>query len=583
MLESTADVSHPDGYIRYSRTTALTRLGLVGAFVALLAVFTPWRMAALGVLEFGLYFALLLATEYAVRQPDRVAATRRLRWQSDALMLLLVVNACWLAVLIRGYDAPHMKVEAALLAICVLLFVALRVHISRLSYVMGVIPPAATLLWIALELDRPLAENHYMFAMMLFAAAVLLATSRQQNSDRALTGAMQALVRKNLALREAVEEAKAASLARSRLLSVASHEIRTPLNAVLGFRQALRRQPLTPAQDDLARGMVEGGEQLNRLLDGVLELAGAGGDAAQLKPAPLDLRGLAEAVIGLWRGHADAIGVELTFDDADPSLEFGVVADAARVEQTLVTLVSSALKATAAGGRVSVRLAGAPRNGDLGVLVEVRDTGPRVPPEDRLLSFEAFDQTARGRLVGDSGLGLAACAASLALMGGEVGVDDLPGVPADTPGAVFWFAFNAPRHDFPAEVPGVVSVAARTLRVLAAEDNAANRRVLAALLDGVAVDLTFAEDGAQALDAWRAGSFDLVLMDANMPVMDGTEAVRGIRAAAAGGGRVPIWMVTANVAAEDIDRYMAAGADGVLKKPLEAGALFALVDEVRSA
>jgi signal transduction histidine kinase len=579
MLEPTADVAHPDGYIRYSRTVALTRLALVGAFVALLAAFTPWRMAVLGLLEFALYFALLVATEIAMRHPDRTAASRRLRWQSDVLMLLLVANACWLAVRIRLYGEPEMQVEAALLAICVLLFAALRVHISRVSYVIGIAPPAATLLWIALGTGAPLAGNHYALAMLLFVVAVLMVTWRQQATDRALTRAMQALIRKNLALGQAVEEAKAATRAKTRLLAVASHEIRTPLNAVLGFAQALRRQPLSPPQADLARGLVEGGQQLSRMLDGILDLAAAAAGVAHLTPTPFDLRRLSQAVIGVWRGHATAIGVDLVFEDADPSLDFGVLADAAKLEQTLVSLVSSALKATPAGGRVALRLAGVVQGGDLGVLVEVRDTGPRVPPQERALSFEAFDQTARGRMVGDSGLGLAACAANIALMEGEVGVDDPPGVREGEPGAVFWFAFRAPRHAPAPELPAGAAGEGRRLRVLAAEDNAANRRVLAALLDGAGVDLTFAEDGAQALTEWGAELFDLVLMDANMPVMSGPEAVRAIRAAEAG-VRTPIWMLTANVAAEDIDRYLDAGADGVLRKPVEAAELFGLISDL---
>jgi signal transduction histidine kinase/ActR/RegA family two-component response regulator len=580
MLESTADVAHPDGYIRYSRTVALTRLTLVAAFTMLLAMFTRGPLAVLGLLEFGLYLTLLVATEAAVRQADRLAASRRLRWQSDILMLLLVANACWMAVQIRLYGEPIMQVEAALLAICVLLFVALRVHMTRLSYAIGIAPPAATLLWIAIDPYQPLTGNHYALAMLLFVAAVVMVTWRQQATDRALTRAMQALVRKNLALSEAIEEAKSASRAKTHLLAVASHEIRTPLNAVLGFGQALRRQPLTPAQADLARGVVEGGEQLTRLLDGILDLADAGAGVAQLRPTPVDLRRLAEAVADLWRGHADAIGVELIFDDADPALEFGIVADASRLEQTLVSLVSNALKATPAGGRVAVRLAGVERAGELAVLIEVRDTGPPIPAADRPRMFEAFDQTARGRLVGDSGLGLAAAAASLALMGGEVGVDDPPGAGEGATGAVFWFAFNAPRRQIPAERPSAGTPSRAPLRVLAAEDNSANRRVLAALLEGAGIELVFAEDGAQALTAWQGQAFDLVLMDANMPVMDGAEAVRRIRAAAGGRPATPIWMLTANVSAEDIDRYLEAGADGVLRKPLDAAALFGLIAEV---
>jgi len=579
MLELSADVAHPDGYIRYSRTVALSRLALVAVFVGLLTIFTPWRLALLGVVEFGLYLTLLLATEVAVRRPDRPQASRRLQWQSDVLMLLLVANACWIAVRIRQYDQPEMQVEAALLAICVLLFAALRVHISRISYAVGVVPPVVTLLWIAVDPRRPLADNHYALAMVLFVGAVLMVTWRQQETDRALTRAMRTLVRKNLALGQAIEDARTAGQAKTRLMAVASHEIRTPLNAVLGFAQALDREGLTPVQADMARGVMEGGEHLSRLLDGILESVNAG-PAGRLDRAPVDLRRLVQGAVGVWQGHAGALGVALAFEDADPALAFVISADAARVEQALVSLMSAALKVTPAGGRVTVRLAGAPEPDGLGVLVEVRDTGPRTPFEDRAISFEAFDQTARGRLAGDSGLGLAACAASLALMGGEVGVDDPPGEAETGTGSVFWFAFTAPRAVQAATSDRPSVRADRPLRVLAAEDNAANRRVLAALLQSAGVALTFAENGSQALAAWRREPFDLILMDANMPVLDGPTAVRAIRRGEAGGPRIPIWMVTANVSAEDLDRYMDAGADGVLRKPLDAGELFAVVSGV---
>src|SRR5690606_413955 len=120
MLKSATDVTQLDGLARYSRGVALSRLALVACFVLLLARFTPWRLALLGVVEFALYFALFLATELALRDADPIKAHRRLALQSDILMFLLVSNASWLAVQIRLYDAPQMRVEAALLAICVL-------------------------------------------------------------------------------------------------------------------------------------------------------------------------------------------------------------------------------------------------------------------------------------------------------------------------------------------------------------------------------------------------------------------------------------------------------------------------------
>ncbi|MGR4862259.1 response regulator [Caulobacter sp. LARHSG274] len=578
MFEQTADVTRLDGFVRYSRGLALSRLALVACFVALLAVFTPWRITRLGILEFGLYLTLFAVTELAVRQKDRRRAFRRLRWRSDLLVFLLSANACWLAAQIRLYGQPIMRVEAALLAICVLLFAALRVHMSRFSYATAVAPPVITLLWIGLDGHGPLSGNHFALSMALFVAAVLAVTWRQQVTDRALAQALRDLGGKNLALTQAIDEAQAASRAKSDLLAVASHEIRTPLNAVVGFAQALRRDTfLTAAQAELAQGVLDGGAQLTRLLDTVLDLAKVEAGKAVLSLAPVDLRRLTQAVVRVWSAHAEAVGVTLSFEDADPGLAFGLLADEARLEQTLVNLVSYALRATPRGGTVRVRLAGVAEVEALAALVEVHDGGDRVPPEDRARMFEGFDQTGRGRRLGGGGLGLSACAANLALMGGEIGVDDAPG----ETGAVFWFAIEGLRQ----AVPALAAVAdvprpAAPIRVLAAEDNPANRRVLAALLSAAPVTLAFAEDGAQALEAWRAQAFDLVLMDVNMPVLDGLSALREIRRVEPAGRRIPVWMLTANVFDDDVARYRQAGADGVLRKPIDTPALFSLLARV---
>mgnify|MGYP000209191530 CR=1 FL=1 len=572
-----ADVTQLEGYLLYSRGVALTRLVLVACFVVLLAIFTPWQIAMLGVLEFGLYLALFGATEIAARDADKDKAFKRLCWQSDLLMFLLVSNACWLAVQIRLYGGPIAQVEAGLLAICVLLFVALRVHITPVSYVIGVVPPAVTLIWIGVDWASPLALNHYALSMILFVAAVLLVTWRQQATDRTLTRTLRDLTRKNAALTQAIDEAKAASRAKTDLLAVASHEIRTPLNAVLGFAQILRDKNLTPEQADLCGGVLEGGEQLTRLLDGILDLAHVESGEARLNPVPVDIRRMIHSVMRVWRAHARGIGVDFTFEDADPTLSFHVRADEARVEQTLVNLIANAMGAAASGGRVTVRLAGTPKGESLSVLIEVADTGPAVSPEDRPRLFQAFEQTARGRQQGGSGLGLAICARNMTLMGGDIGIDDP--APTATGGAVFWFAFDAPLHALPTTATGTPRDLSH-IRLLAAEDNPANRKVLALLLQETPVSLTFAEDGAQALDAWRAQPFDLILMDVNMPVLNGLEAVREIRGAEPFGTRTPIWMLTANVFDDNIARYLETGADGVLRKPIDVLALFTLLAQV---
>ncbi|MBO9544835.1 response regulator [Caulobacter sp.] len=574
MLKRPTDVTQLDGLVRYSRSVALSRLALVAVLVLLLMSFAPWGISALGVVEFGLYFGLFMATEVALRDPDPVKAHKRLALQSDILMLLLVGNACWMAVQIRLWEGAQYQVEAALLAISVLLFAALRVHLTRVSYLIGVVPPSLTLVWIAVDWSHPFQLDHYTLAVMLFVAAVLLVTARQQATDRALTRTARDLTRNNVALTQAMHEAKAANRAKSELLAVASHEIRTPLNAILGFARSLRGEPLTPRQAELAAGVVEGGEQLNRLLDGILDLARADPLRAKLDIAPVDLRTLARSVVRVWSSHARAIGVSLILEDADPALSFHVVADLVRLEQTLVNLVSNALGAVSAGGKVTLRLAGAVQGGDLRVLIEVADTGPPIPADERLKVFEAWEQTERGRLQGGTGMGLKICAQNLALMGGEIAVGPAEG------GAVFWFAFAAPIHR-PASTPvSREKGQPGEIRVLAAEDNAANRRVLALALENAPVSLTFAEDGALALDLWRTGAFDLILMDVNMPVLGGRDAVREIRRAEPAGTHIPIWMLTANVFPEDVARYREDGADGVLRKPLDVAALYALLADV---
>jgi signal transduction histidine kinase/CheY-like chemotaxis protein len=590
MFEQTVDVTRLEGFVRYTREIVRARLVLVVVFVGLLALYTPLSLTVFGVIELGIYATLYLVTEAALRHSDPVSAFKRLRWASIGLVFLLSANACALAIKIRLIDQPLMRAEAALLATCVLLFGALRVHTGRVSYVTAVGPPVATLLWIAFEPGAPLQANHYLASMVLFIAGVLTATWRQQTTDRALAQAFRDLARKNADLTEAIAEAKAASRAKSDLLTVASHEIRTPLNAVLGFAHALRRDTfLTPTQADLAQGVLEGGAQLTRLLDTVLDLTKLEAGQASLTLAPVDLRRLVRTVVRVWSAHAQAVGVLLSFEDADPDLTYGLLADEAKLEQTLVNLVSNALNASPSGGGVVVRLAGAAHGQTLSALVEVRDTGAAVPLEDRARMFDAFDQTERGRTLGGSGLGLSVCAANMALMGGEIGVDDVPGVAplgkAHKRGAVFWFTFHAEILAPPAAGAPTEATVAAPIRVLAAEDNPANRRVLAALLAASPIRLVFAEDGAQALDAWREQTFDLVLMDVNMPVLDGVAALTRLREleASTARPRTPVWMLTANVFDDDVARYRADGADGVLRKPIDTVALFALLAEVSEA
>jgi len=371
------------------------------------------------------------------------------------------------------------------------------------------------------------------------------------------------------AQRDAAEQA---SQAKSAFLAATSHEVRTPLNAVLGLAQALRREPLTTRQHELADGILDSGEMLLRLLNSVLDMSKIEAGEATPVLSDFDLTETLRSIVSIWTPRAGelCIDLELEMIGLAPGL---VRSDRGRIEQTLVNLVSNAVKFTPPGAAIIVRALPT----DAGARLEVLDGGPGVPEADRERIFRPFEQTQEGRSAGGAGLGLSICTGNVRVLGGEIGCD------RDELGrSRFWFtcALSPSQGDGDGSTETVETIEVRPgLRILAAEDNLANRRVLQALLGPTGVDLTFAEDGAQAIEALRAGRFDCILMDANMPVMNGVEAVRQIRAEDLAGG-APIHMLTANVFDDDVARYLSAGADGVLPKPIQLIELFRVLASV---
>lgn len=367
------------------------------------------------------------------------------------------------------------------------------------------------------------------------------------------------------AQRDAAEQA---SKAKSAFLAATSHEVRTPLNAVLGLAQALRREPLTPRQRDLTDGILDSGEMLLRLLNAVLDMSKI--EAGQATPllSDFDLSEMLRSIVSIWTPRAGELGIDLRLELEAPGTSPGRVrSDLGRIEQTLVNLISNAVKFTPPGAAIIVRATST----EGGARLDVIDGGPGVPIADRERIFRPFEQTEAGRSAGGAGLGLSICSGNARLLGGEIGCDQ------DEFGrSRFWFtcALLQCEGEGGGSAETVEAIVLRPgLRVLAAEDNLANRRVLQALLEPSGVHLTFAEDGAQAIEALRTALFDYILMDANMPVMDGVEAVRRIRAEDLSGG-APVYMLTANVFQDDVAIYLAAGADGVLGKPIQLIELF---------
>ena len=587
--QRTAAALKLDGFVRHYRGMALVRFAMALGLSAIVGIVAGAPFAiSFGLLHLALYGVLFWAVEVAARDPDQELALRKLTIRTGLITFLISLQACAMALEVReSATTMVVRLESGLLIIGVLMFTALQVHMSRLGYAAAIAPSIVSLIWIGANGgsgSAGMASGHFAIAICLFVVAVVAASWRQQATDRTLSNVRLALEEKNAALTALVAEAEAAraqaeaaSRAKSDFLAMTSHEIRTPLNAVLGLAEALNRSRLTVRQKDMARGVVDAGALLKRLLDSMLDIGRIEAGKSTLSIAPFDLRQAVETVARIWTPRAREHGVTLVCElDGLPS-PCGLVADGGKVEQVLINLVSNALKFSPRGGKVIIRVSAAAGadSARLAVKIEVIDQGPGVSAQDRERIFQVFEQTDAGRALGGAGLGLAICVGNLALMGGGIDVIDAPGG-----GAVFQAVFEAPvcaisdaREDA-VEAEGLD--AGRPLRVLAAEDNAGNRHVLRALLEPLAVSLTLVEDGAQALEALSGASFDMVLMDANMPVMDGLTALRAIRAS---GSSIPVWMLTANVYDEDVNRYRAAGADGVVRKPIALEELFAALSD----
>ncbi|KQW82206.1 response regulator [Brevundimonas sp. Root1279] len=364
--------------------------------------------------------------------------------------------------------------------------------------------------------------------------------------------------------------AEQASRAKSAFLAVTSHEVRTPLNAVLGLAEALRREPLTPAQHELNDGVLASGAMLLRLLNAVLDMSRIEADQATAQIEAFDLEAKLRSITSIWTPRAAETGVTLAFRLEGANGPTAIRSDVGRLEQTLVNLISNGIKFTPSGGRVCVRAVLSEER----LRLEVLDDGPGVPDDARERIFKPFEQTEIGRDAGGAGLGLAICSGNIRLLGGDIGVDCDP-----SDRNRFWLEcpVEVVAHETPEDALEATGRETVGLRVLAAEDNPANRRVLQVLLAPAGVEMRFAEDGVEAVEAALSQPFDLVLMDANMPRMDGVEALRRIRASGGAVAATPVFMLTANAFAEDVERYLAAGADGVLTKPIQLPELFAVL------
>jgi signal transduction histidine kinase/CheY-like chemotaxis protein len=382
--------------------------------------------------------------------------------------------------------------------------------------------------------------------------------------DEALKAAMAELV-------EARDIANAANVLKTQFLANMSHEIRTPLNGVLAMAEVMSMSELAPVQRERLDVIRQSGGLLLAVLNDVLDLSKIEAGKLTLLVDDFDLEAAMAPAVASHGVMAEAKGLtcEVSFADEARTWWRG---DADRIRQIVGNLLSNAVKFTLQGG-VSARFEVNAATGALRLIV--RDTGVGIPAEKQATLFEKFTQADNSatRRFGGTGLGLAICRELTHMMGGVITVES-----AEGQGSVFTVELPL-EHGAPAE--GVVPEAAEetdagALRLLAAEDNPTNQQVLAAVMGSLGIDIDIVGDGQQAVDAWRGGAYDLILMDIQMPVMDGIDAARAIRAAEKEESRrrIPIVALTANALSHQVEEYLRAGMDGHVPKPIEIAKLY---------
>jgi signal transduction histidine kinase/ActR/RegA family two-component response regulator len=377
--------------------------------------------------------------------------------------------------------------------------------------------------------------------------------------------------------RIAVEAAEAASRIKSQFLANMSHEIRTPLNGVLGMVQVMETEAVNPLAHERLHTIRDSGQALLQILNDVLDLSKIEAGELDLHAAPFDAGDLAARTLAVFAAGAEAKGLSVRCV-VDAAAAGAWVGDAQRVRQILSNLISNALKFTDKG-EVELSLQ---RQGEA-VSFAVRDSGIGIAADALPKLFAKFSQVddSNTRRFGGTGLGLAISRELAQLMGGDIAVESTPGV-----GSVFRVTLPLPyagaaAAPVAAPAAAIVQTSERPLRILAAEDNPTNQKVLAALLAPLGVELTVVGDGQAAVDQWAAAPCDLILMDIQMPGMSGVAACQAIRAAEAARSLAPtpIVALSANAMSHQVDAYLAAGMTSHVAKPIDAAALFQAIAE----
>ncbi|WP_242012467.1 ATP-binding protein [Pseudodesulfovibrio cashew] len=380
-------------------------------------------------------------------------------------------------------------------------------------------------------------------------------------------------------LASAKETAIASNRAKSRFLANMSHEIRTPLNGVLGMLQLLFTTKLDTEQRDYAGNAIASSKRLNRLISDILDISRVEAGTLRLHVGPMQLSRTLRQIRDMFRSVISQSGVEMVYD-VDPAIPQMLYGDEVRVQQVLGNLVGNALKFTEKGSvTVEASLLPVREENKCKVLFLVQDTGIGIPEEKVETLFQPFMQVEEGyrRDQQGAGLGLAITRRLVDIMGGGLAVDSTMGRGT---AIYFYLMFDlVPPEggtlDEFSQVEILPEDALEGLRILLAEDERINRLATSRLLEKAGAKVHSVENGEAVLEALRGDRFDLVLMDVQMPVMDGIDSTAAIRKGEAGDDNrlIPVIALTAHAMAGDREKFLAAGMDGYLSKPVDAGDL----------
>lgn len=371
------------------------------------------------------------------------------------------------------------------------------------------------------------------------------------------------------ALKQARSEAESATQAKSEFLATMSHEMRTPLNSIIGFTDLILEDPLLTEEHKRKIGLVQqSGTALLLVINDLLDFSEIEAGKLKIEAEPFSLEALVGNTMSMIRGQALDKGLVLK-EEIAAGLNGFFLGDQHRLRQVLLNLLNNAVKFTDRG-TITLSVTPEPTGaGREGIRFTVEDEGPGIPADRHGLLFRKFSQADSSirRRYGGSGLGLAICKRLVELMAGEIGFSSV-----DQIGSRFWFAVPLPRCAAPETAAEAAVTAAHdgpSARILLVEDVAANREIGCAMLASLGHVVETATNGAAGVEAARSGGFDLILMDIQMPGMDGMTAARAIRALGGRVGRTPIIALTANVLPRQVREFREAGMDGYVPKPIK--------------